>query len=217
MKRKRVAAAALFSLAAGGAWVVWQQNWARIPTAESPASEPDGRVGRRASGRDETESWGRAVDAAKEAFRLHTRRVRSRQFVTIINYELAYTRDRLRVVDATRGWQTVLTTQVSHAGRSGGAVPTRFSNVPGSNLSSRGSFVTAKSPHKSPNWGRALRVHGLDPGVNDNARGRLIIIHAAGWLTHSLGCFMIPDRDNARLIRLIAGGSFVFVHAASRS
>jgi hypothetical protein len=101
--------------------------------------------------------------------------------------------------------------RVSHARKSGILFATRFSNKPGSNLSSLGSYLTARNTYEG-NFGHSMRVRGLDPGINDNAWRRDIIFHPDLGMSHSLGCFMLPDKRSRRIIDTIVGGSFVYVH-----
>src|SRR5690606_12230808 len=72
-----------------------------------------------------------------------------------------------------------------------------FSNKDGSFMSSLGAF-TAKETYMGGN-GYSLRLEGLEPGFNDHARDRAIVIHGApyvnpaiarlqGRLSRSLGC-----------------------------
>ena len=101
----------------------------------------------------------------------------------------------------------VLRARVSHAWNSGPVYATRFSDVNGSRCSSRGVFLTEET--FDGRFGPSLRVRGLSPGVNGNARRRAIIFHPG--LTYSAGCFMTAPDVNGRLIPLIRGGSLVAV------
>jgi len=153
----------------------------------------------------------RALQAGLAAFARHRSRVRKRQIWTLIDYDLPFTAIRLWVLDTERDQAVLMDSRVSHAGRSGLLYATRFSNRPGSNLSSLGSYLTARRTYEG-GFGHSLRVRGLDPGVNDNAWRRDIIFHPDLGLTHSLGCFMLPEEQSRRVIDTIAGGSFVYVH-----
>ncbi|MEP7098701.1 MAG: murein L,D-transpeptidase catalytic domain family protein [Dokdonella sp.] len=117
---------------------------------------------------------------------------------------------RLAIIDFTRPstvarlWlfdldhpSLVLSEPVAHGRESGGNFARSFSNVEGSAKSSLGLFKTSEA--YTGNDGYALRMDGLEPGVNDNARLRNIVIHGAwyvdpqqalkqGRLGRSLGC-----------------------------
>ena len=141
----------------------------------------------------------------------HVTKVRKKHVWTLIDYGLAFTSVRLWVLDARNDHAVLESSRVSHAFRSGLLYATKFSNVYGSELSSLGSFVTAERPYDG-GYGRSLRVRGLDPGLNDAALRRAIIFHPDLGMTHSAGCFMLPDADAKRIIDTIAGGTFVYVH-----
>lgn len=153
-----------------------------------------------------------ALEAGRAAHLHHRAAIRKPQLWTLIDYTLPFTDVRLWVLDARHDDAVLASSRVSHAWNSGMLFASRFSNQPGSELSSLGSFVTAARPYDG-GYGRSLRVRGLDPGQNDNALERAIIFHPDMGLTHSAGCFMLPDRVAKRIVDTIAGGSFVYVHA----
>ena len=78
--------------------------------------------------------------------------------------------------------------------------------------------MTHRTVHKSPTFGcPALKVHGLEKGVNHNALRRAIIFHQASYhgspIDYSEGCFMTRPDVNQHLLKTIAGGGLVYVHA----
>jgi L,D-transpeptidase catalytic domain len=111
-------------------------------------------------------------------------------------------------------------TPVAHGKNSGGAgVPaTKFANDPGSHKSCVGAFATYHKTHASKAGhvtGTGLRLHGLDPGINDKALSRGIIFHGADYVKasgagRSFGCFATIPEVNERLLPMIAGGTFVY-------
>jgi hypothetical protein len=152
-----------------------------------------------------------ALAAGLLARQHHRAHVRNEKVWTLIDYDLPFTAVRLWVLDARRGNAVKIASHVSHAWRSGKLFATVFSNTPGSELSSLGSFVTVPRPYDG-GYGRSLRVRGLDRGENDNALARAIIFHPDLGMTHSAGCFMLPNAVARGIIDMIAGGSFVYVH-----
>lgn len=156
----------------------------------------------------------RAMAAGIAARQQHRAEIRAKKVWTLIDYERPFTAVRLWVLDPNRGNAVVTSSRVSHAWKSGVLYATEFSNVNGSNLSSPGSYVTAVRPYEG-RFGHSLRVRGLDRGVNDRAWERAIIFHPDLGMSHSLGCFMLPDSVAAGIIDSITGGSFVYVHAAN--
>ena len=143
--------------------------------------------------------------------------------LTVIDYSLPSREPRLWVLDTETG--AVLERElVAHGNRTGGDIATAFSNRPGSNQSSLGTFVTGKI--YSGKHGKSLRLHGLDEGVNDRAFERAIVMHGAdyvnagiidqlGRLGRSQGCPALSPAASARIIDLIKDGSVVFSYHPS--
>src|SRR5690606_7009517 len=95
------------------------------------------------------------------------------------------------------------------------------SNVDGSHQTSLGLFRTAET-YVGGN-GYSLRMDGLEPGVNDNARDRLIVIHGApyvnpeqaqrqGRLGRSYGCPALRPQVARQVIDTIKGDQMVFAY-----
>jgi hypothetical protein len=152
-----------------------------------------------------------ALEAGLAARAQHREQVPNSKRWTLIDYSLPFTSVRLWVLDAEHGHSVVLASRVSHAWRSGLLYATTFSNQYGSELSSLGSFVTTTRPYDG-GYGHSLRVRGLDPGQNDAALRRAIIFHPDLGMTHSAGCFMLPEDQAAQIVDTIAGGTFVYVY-----
>jgi hypothetical protein len=74
----------------------------------------------------------------------------------------------------------VLRDLVAHGSNSGENFATQFSNREGSYQSSLGLFRTQESYEGT--HGYSLRMDGLEPGFNDLARDRAIVIHAADYV-----------------------------------
>jgi hypothetical protein len=144
--------------------------------------------------------------------------------LTVIDYSKASTEPRLWVVDlATR---TLLFEElVAHGQGSGGNLATKFSNVADSHESSLGLFVT-EDAYVGKN-GYSLRLSGLEPGINDRALARAIVIHGApyvngeiskslGRLGRSYGCPAVRERVARPLIDRVKGGGVVFAYYPDR-
>ena len=137
--------------------------------------------------------------------------------LTIIDFTRPATEKRLWVVDVIS--RAVLQTEyVAHGEGSGDLVPTRFSNQDGTHQSSLGTFITGST--FTGIRGHSLRLHGLEPGINDKAYARGIVIHGTpgvseakarkGTMGRTEGCPAVPSEAAARLIALIAHGTVVF-------
>jgi hypothetical protein len=138
--------------------------------------------------------------------------------LTVIDYSLPSTRRRLWVLDLERG-EVLFNELVAHGQGTGGNLARAFSNVSGSHQSSVGSMVTAETYYGK--HGLSLRLDGVEPGFNDLARERTIVIHGAdyvsedfihrvGRLGRSWGCPALPEDVSGDVIETIAGGSLVF-------
>jgi hypothetical protein len=140
--------------------------------------------------------------------------------LTVIDYSLPSTERRLWVLDLARP-ALVYQELVAHGRGSGGRKATQFSNTPGSLESSLGLFLTLE-PYLGRH-GRSLRLRGLEPGVNDRALERAIVIHGApyvserfaaryGRIGRSWGCPALESATARGVIERIRGGSPVFAY-----
>lgn len=143
--------------------------------------------------------------------------VATRGVVAVIDYSLPSTAERLWVVD-TRTNEVLLHTRVAHGQGTGDDVATAFSNKDGSHQSSLGVFRAGEVYEGK--HGRSLRLDGLEPGVNDRARSRDIVIHAAeyatdafvaehGRLGRSWGCPAVDPAVLDRVIDLLQDGGLI--------
>ena len=94
--------------------------------------------------------------------------------LSVIDYSRPSTEPRLWVFDLA-SHALLFEELVAHGRNTGGNVASAFSNRSGSNMSSLGAFRTAES-YVGAN-GYSLRLDGLEPGFNDLARDRAIVIH----------------------------------------
>ena len=103
--------------------------------------------------------------------------------LAVIDYSRPSTDKRMWVFDLARG--TLLHREhVSHGQGSGENVASKFSNIEGSFQTSLGLYRTAET-YIGGN-GYSLRMDGLDPGFNDNARQRAIVMHGAWYANPDL-------------------------------
>jgi len=119
---------------------------------------------------------------------LHSRGEVSRPLLTVIDYGLPSTTKRMWVFDlASR--QLLFHELVAHGRNSGEDLARSFSNEEGSLMTSLGAFVTGTT-YDGRN-GYSLRLRGMEPGVNDRAEARTIVVHGAPYVSedvaHKLG------------------------------
>ncbi|MDQ8038102.1 MAG: murein L,D-transpeptidase catalytic domain family protein [Pedobacter sp.] len=138
--------------------------------------------------------------------------------LAVIDYSLPSTTPRLWVFDLSRS-ALLFHELVAHGRNSGENLTTHFSNMPGSLATSIGLFRTGAT-YKGSN-GYSLRMEGLEPGVNDKAMERAIVMHGApyvregmaekfGRLGRSWGCPAVRQGVAKRLIDTMKEGQFLF-------
>lgn len=146
--------------------------------------------------------------------------IATKPILSVIDFTRPSTEKRLFVINLESN--TLLqTTWVAHGKNSGDNMAVRFSNIPNSQMSSLGFYVT--DTVYIGEHGLSLRLDGVDKGFNDRARDRAIVMHGAayvspdtisalGRLGKSLGCPALPMSVSSEIIRLIAGGTTLFAY-----
>ncbi len=140
--------------------------------------------------------------------------------LAVIDYSKPSTKTRLWVFDLINE-QLIFSERVAHGQGSGNNHTQYFSNVPGSKQTSLGLFRTGET-YVGRN-GYSLRLDGLEPGVNDRARERAIVMHGApyvsdsaisqlGRLGRSWGCPAVRDAVARKLIDDIKHGQYLFAY-----
>jgi len=200
------------SLATGGAVLTPQTLAAPIlttptsPTAmppQPPAPAPQGVLGQ-----------------ALAALQRHRGQITFADRIGIADYTAHSREFRFHIADVEAG-QITKSFLVSHGrgsdpGNSGFAQ--RFSNVPGSNASSKGSYLTGEA--YVGKHGRSRRLHGLE-AENDRAFERAIVIHGANYVDEamarnqgrvgrSLGCFAFEQSEIAEILEVLGEGRLLF-------
>jgi hypothetical protein len=145
--------------------------------------------------------------------------------LTVIDYELPSYEKRLWVIDMETS-EVLFEEWVAHGmgvpRGSGGDMERAFSfsNDHSTRKSSLGLFRTAETYHGK--HGYSLKLDGLEPGMNDRARERAIVMHGAHYVTadraedhlvgRSWGCPAVRPEISRELIDAIKGGSLVWVY-----
>ena len=150
--------------------------------------------------------------------------VSNKSRLAVIDYSMPSTERRMWVFNlaAQDKPELLYHEYVAHGQGSGGNVPTRFSNEDGTHATSLGLFRTAETYYGSN--GYSLRMDGMDPGFNDNARRRAIVIHGAdyvnpaaasgmGRLGRSWGCPALRQAVAHDMIDVLKDGNLVFSYA----
>jgi hypothetical protein len=140
-------------------------------------------------------------------------------YLTICDLSQSAKQKRLYLVDINNN-KILLNTYVAHGRRSGGEFATRFSNKTSSLQTSLGFYVT-KNVYKGEH-GLSLRVEGLEPGFNDRAFRRAIVIHGAtyigdGFTGRSFGCPAVPKDEINELVNMIKDGTCLFIYHPAKN
>lgn len=135
-------------------------------------------------------------------------------YLTICDFSQSSKQKRLYIIDIAND-KIILNTYVAHGHNSGGEYATRFSNKPSSKQSSLGFYIT-KNSYRGEN-GLSLRMEGLEPGFNDKAYRRAIVIHGADYIGdgsagRSYGCPAVPKRESKTIINTIKNGTCLFIY-----
>lgn len=148
----------------------------------------------------------------------------AKHILTIVDYSLPSTQKRLWVFNVDEG-RLVHYSLVTHGSGSGLLYARHFSNIPGTFQSSLGLFLTKHAYYGQV--GYALRLQGLEPGINDKVEERGIVVHGAeyaeksfidqyGRLGRSEGCFALPASSYNNIIDDIADGTLIFAYYPER-
>lgn len=138
--------------------------------------------------------------------------------LAVIDFSKPSAAKRLWIFDLSKH-KLLLNDYVAHGRLSGEGIASSFSNRVGSYQSSLGLFRTAES-YKGKH-GLSLRMDGLEPGLNDSARERAIVIHGAsyvdpalvrsqGRIGRSLGCPAVRPEVARMVVNQLSGGQFLF-------
>ncbi len=135
-------------------------------------------------------------------------------YLTICDFSQSAKQKRLYIIDMAN-YVLLINTYVAHGHNSGGEYATRFSNRPSSKQSSLGFYIT-KNTYRGEN-GLSLRMEGLEPGINDKAYRRAIVMHGAGYIGNgstgrSYGCPAVPLKETKTIINMIKNGTCLFIY-----
>lgn len=161
----------------------------------------------------------------QEAVQVQTRfaaKAKNDRYMVVIDYSRPSAEPRFFLVDLKTGSANAFL--VSHGRGSDpdhDGMADRFSNVPGSKMTSLGAFVTAETYYGK--HGLSLRLDGLET-QNSAARERAIVIHGADYVSpqrkkmgRSWGCPALERRVALDLIPKIANGVLVYTYGPQKS
>lgn len=165
------------------------------------------------------------LDRALAAYyRVEHAGLRRTTILAVIDYALPSSERRMWVFDLAQPLRLLFHEYVAHGrGSTTDDDPDRafrFGNTEASLQSSLGTFLTGTTYEGQ--HGRSLELYGLEPGVNDNAFLRRIVIHPADYMSaafraqhgrvgRSFGCPALDPAIAATLIDRIRDGSVIYV------
>ena len=140
--------------------------------------------------------------------------------LSICDFSQSSRRKRLYVLNI-REKKVLVNTYVAHGRNSGAEYARSFSNSPDSHKSSLGFYITSKTYYGD--HGLALKIDGVEKGINDNAYDRNIVVHGSKYVGdkfirsnpfngRSFGCPAIPAIQTQQIINTIKNGSCLFIY-----
>jgi hypothetical protein len=144
-----------------------------------------------------------------------------KNILTIIDFSISSNFNRMWIIDLNK-MEVVHVSLVAHGRNSGEEFAGSFSNTHSSYQSSLGFYVTGET--YTGKHGLSLCLDGVEPGINDKARERAIVMHGAdyvsrdfihqyGRLGRSYGCPSIPMEDHEKIINMLSGRSCIYIHS----
>lgn len=144
----------------------------------------------------------------------------TKDIISICDFSQSSNKKRLYIIDVVSG-KLLFNTLVAHGRNTGEEFAKYFSNEPSSYKSSLG-FYSTKNTYIGQH-GLSLTLAGKEPGVNDKAEERAIVMHGAdyvcdkfacnnGRLGRSLGCPAVSYELSTPIINTIKNGSCLFVY-----
>ncbi len=150
--------------------------------------------------------------------------LKNSNILTICDFTKSSSTKRMYIIDVAN-YKILMNTYVAHGKNSGAEYAKKFSNKAQSLASSLGFFVTRNiyiGKH-----GLSLKIDGLEPGFNNNAAKRAVVIHGAGYIGEhqpnapsmgrSFGCPAVPKEEAPKIIDLIKDGTCLFIYHPSAS
>ncbi|MBP6181129.1 murein L,D-transpeptidase catalytic domain family protein [Flavobacterium sp.] len=165
------------------------------------------------------------AEALKGYYLLKEKGLIQKDILTLVDFSLSSNSKRLWVIDLATG-NILFNSLVAHGRNTGDEFASNFSNSANSYKSSLGFYATGEI--YSGKHGLSLKLDGLEKGVNDNARARGVVMHAAEYVSNSFiknnhrlgrsqGCPAVPVELSKEIISVIKNKSCFFIYHPSRA
>jgi hypothetical protein len=153
-------------------------------------------------------------------FLLTKSKLRNDSLLVLIDYSLSANKPRFYIIDIKNNC-VLYKSLVAHGVGSGDEFAQRFSNSGQSHQSSLGFYITGEV--YNGRHGNSLRLDGLEPDFNSNARSRGVVIHAANYVSEdyikkagrigrSFGCPALPVENYSTIIDMIKDGVCLYIY-----
>ncbi len=157
--------------------------------------------------------------AMKGLEKLKATGVVTKDILSICDFSQSSNNKRLYIIDVDSR-KLLINSLVAHGKNTGDEFARYFSNDPSSYKSSLG-FYTTKQTYVGEH-GLSLKLSGREPGFNDKAEERSIVLHGAdyvcdnfictaGRLGRSFGCPSVPVELRDKIINTIKDGTCLFI------
>lgn len=152
-------------------------------------------------------------------------KIRRDDVLSICDFSQSSKRKRLYIIDLEQK-KLLMQTFVAHGKNSGSEYAKNFSNRPESHQSSLGFYVTRSTYYGE--HGLALKIDGLERGINDKAFARNIVVHGSDYVGNSFlknnkkigrsfGCPAVPREQAPKIIQTIKQGTCLFIYHPSKT
>ena len=153
-------------------------------------------------------------------YKLKEKGLIKKNIITIIDFSISSNSKRLWVIDLASN-SILFQSLVAHGRNTGEEFANSFSNKSNSFKSSLGFYATGEVYQGK--HGLSLRLDGLEIGINDNARTRGVVMHAANYVSNSFvksnsrlgrsqGFPAIPTAISNEIISAIKGQSCLYIY-----
>ncbi|MFV8354805.1 murein L,D-transpeptidase catalytic domain family protein [Flavobacterium sp. XS1P32] len=164
------------------------------------------------------------TEALKGYYSLKDKGLIKKDILTLVDFSLSSNSKRLWVINLATG-DILFHSLVAHGRNTGDEFASNFSNAAESYKSSLGFYATGEIYNGK--HGMSLKLDGLEKGVNDNARARGVVMHAADYVSNSFirnnnrlgrsqGCPAVPVELSKEIITVIKDKSCFFIYHPSR-